>query len=386
MASKRIHTVIKLVVIAGVGYFIYSMVMPPKAGGFGPQGPAPVGVAEVVQKKIRLTHEYSGRLVAADQAEIRPRVSGVIDSVHIVDGATVKQGDTLFTIDPRPYQAAFQAAQAKAALAESQFARAQRLFADKAIPQSDIDQKRNDVEVARADLTRAKLDLEYTQVRSPITGRVSRAEVTKGNVVNSGGDAPLLATVVTYDPIYADFEMDEATYMEYARAHATTIDQVAQIPVLMGLVGDTGTPYSGHIQSFDNRLNAASGTVRVRSTYENHDGVLVPGLFAHIKLGAPSETDQLLITDRAIGTDQNKKFVLVVGDDNKAQHREVKLGGLTDDGLRIVQDGLKPGEKIIVNGTQRVMMPGQEVKPEIVAMSDDQKSETRNQKSEEQKQ
>jgi len=368
MASRTLKTFIKIAVVAGVGYFLYGMFFAPQVGGFGPQGPASVGVAEVIQKKIRLSHEFSGRLVAVDQAEIRPRVSGVIESVHFTDGAVVKVGDPLFTIDPRPYEATLQSAKAKAALAESDFERAKRLFADKAIPQHDFDQKKSDAEAALADLARAKLDLEYTQVKSPITGRVSRAEVTKGNMVNAGDSAPLLATVVTYNPIYADFEIDEATYLEYARAHVTGRNQIAQIPVLMGMVGDTGTPHTGHIESFDNRLNPASGTVRVRATFDNQDGVLVPGLFAHIKLGAPEESEQLLITDRAVGTDQDKKFVLVVGDDNKAQHREIKLGALTDDGLRIVADGLKPGEKIIVTGLQRVMMPGQEVKPEVVPM------------------
>jgi len=368
MARSKLKTVIKIAVVAGIGYFLYTTFMPHGgAGGWGAQGPSPVSVAEVVQKQIRQWHDFSGRLVAVDQAEVRPQVSGVIEAVHFTDGAMVNKDDVLFTIDPRPFETAFQSANAKAVLAESDMRRAQKLINEKAIPQQEYDQKRNAIAVARADLARAKLDLDYTQVKAPISGRVSRAEITVGNLV-SVSNSPLLATVIANTPIYADFEIDEATFLEYAHAHMTGNDQVKQIPVAMALTGETGAPHTGHIESFDNRLNNASGTVRVRAVFDNADGVLVPGLFAHIKLGGASETDAILITDRAVGTDQSKKFVLVVGDDNKAQHREIKLGSITEDGLRVVTDGLKPGEKIIVSGMQRVMMPGQEVKPEVVAM------------------
>jgi multidrug efflux system membrane fusion protein len=186
--------------------------------------------------------------------------------------------------------------------------------------------------------------------------------------VEAGNNAPVLASVVSSNPVYADFEIDEKTFLEYAHAHMTGRDDVSKIPVMMALTGETGTPHTGHMESFDNRLNNASGTVRVRAVFDNADNVLVPGLFIHIKLGGADETDQFLITDRAVGTDQSKKFVLVVGDDNKTEHREVKLGSITDDGLRVVQEGLKAGDKIIVSGMQRVMMPGQPVAPEVVPM------------------
>jgi len=369
MPRSVTKTLVKLAVVAAVGYGLYSVFTSHGGSAWGQQGgAAPVSVAEVLQKKIRLTHEYSGRLVAVDQAEIRPQVSGVIQKIHFTDGAIVNKGDPLFTIDPRPYQTVLQSANARASLAENEFHRAQKLLAEKAIPQHEFDQKKNDAEVARADLIRAKLDLEYTQVKSPITGRVSRAEITAGNLVEAGSSAPLLATVVTNTPLYADYEIDEATFMEYAAAHMTSRDAVSQIPVGMQLIGETSATHTGHIESFDNRLNTASGTVRVRAVFDNADGTLVPGLFAHIKMGGATETDQLLITDRAVGTDQSKKFVLLVGADNKAQHQEVKLDGLTDDGLRIVLEGLKEGDKIIVNGMQRVMMPGQPVTPEEVPM------------------
>jgi len=371
MASPiRFRTILKLIVVAGIGYFLYEhFASPGGSGGWaGAGGPVPVSVAQVVERDARQWHEYSGRLVAVDQADVRPRVSGIVEAVHFSEGALVNKDDILFTIDPRPYQTVLQSTSAKAVLAESEMRRAQKLLADKAIPQHEYDQRKNDVEVARADLARAKLDLDFTQVKAPIAGRVSRAEVTVGNLVQGDNNAPLLTTVVTSNPIYADFEIDEPTLVEYAHAGITGNKDVEKVPVKMALTGENDATHIGHIQSFDNRLNSSSGTIRVRAVFDNADSVLIPGLFAHIRLGGAQETPSLLITDRAVGTDQSKKFVLVVGKDNKVEHREVTLGAITDDGLRIVLDGLKPGEKIIVSGTQRVMMPGQEVKPELVAM------------------
>ena len=363
----KLKNAIKLVVIGGIVYATYGM-FSPHGGGWGPQGPVPVSVAAVIEKRIQPWHEYSGRLVAVDQADVRPQVSGVIDSVHFTDGAIVNKGDVLFTIDPRPYETVMQSASARAVLAESEAKRAQKLLAEKAIPQHEYDQRRNDVEVARADLARARLDLDYTQVKAPITGRISRAEITTGNLVEAGGNAPVLASIIASNSIYADFEIDENTFLEYAHAHTTGHDEVNKIPVAMSLTGETCAPHMGHMESFDNRLNNASGTVRVRAVFDNKDNMLIPGLFSHIKMGSAVETNSLLITDRAVGTDQSKKFVLVVKDDNTTEHREIKLGGTTDDGFRIVTEGLKAGEKIIVSGMQRVMMPGQPVTPEIVPM------------------
>lgn len=357
-----------IAVIVGIAYFAWQRFMP--QGGFGgqPGGAPPVSVAEVIERDVQQWHEFSGKLVAVDQVEIRPRVSGVIEQVHFKDGAVVKKGDMLFTIDPRPYEAAMQAAIARATLANNEFRRAQTLLAEKAIPQRDFDQRRNDAEVAKADLTRAELDLGYTHIKSPIAGRTGRAEITAGNLVEAGGGAPVLTTVVSSTPIYADFEIDEATYLQYAQAKTTGDAKARKIPVMMGLSGETDTSHNGHIQSFDNRLDNASGTVRVRAVFDNGDGVLVPGLFARIRLGTPMQTKALLITDRAVGTDQNKKFVLVVGTENKVEYREVKLDGLVD-GLRVVNEGLKPGDKIIVNGLQRAR-PGTPVTPEVVPMED----------------
>lgn len=368
--QRKTRRILVLAVVLAGAYYAYKTFMP--QGGWGPGGAPPVSVAEVVSRKIRQWQEFSGRLVAVNQVEVRPRVSGVIDKVHFEDGAMVKKGDVLFTIDPRPFETVYRSASARASLAESELKRAQKLMSANAIPQNEFDRKKNDAEVARAELARARLDLDYTEVKSPIDGRVSRAEITEGNLVESGGSAPVLTTVVTSTPIYADFEIDEASFLKYAQAGVTGQKDVSSIPVTMtmsGSGGDNGIVHQGHIESFDNRLNTTSGTIRVRAVFDNPEGVLVPGLFARIKLGGPTEADAVLITERAVGTDQSKKYVYVVGDDNKLAYREVKLGIMADDGLRAVTEGLKPGEKILVSGITPLIRPGIPVTPEVVPMN-----------------
>lgn len=363
LANNKKKTAAIVLVIIIVGLFIYSRFVP--QGGWGQMpGAPPVSVAEVIERDIQPWSEFSGRLVAIDQADIRPRVSGPIESIHFKDGAMVAKGDLLFVIDPKPYQAALVAAQARAALAESVLARAKALMADKAIAQRDFDQRKNDAAVAEADLTTAKLNLGYTQVKAPINGRVSRAEVTVGNLVEAGPNAPLLTTIVSMSPIYADFEIDEGAYLRSVRADDT--GNTGDIPVTITL-SNNGEPISGHIESFDNRLNPTSGTIRARAIFDNENGALVPGLFARVRLGSANMVKALLITDRAVGTDQDRKYVIVVGEGNKTARREVKLGGLSD-GLRIVESGLQAGDKIVVSGMQRIMMPGQPVTPQTVAM------------------
>lgn len=350
-------------ILLGIGYYLYGRFMGgPPNGGMMMGGAPPVSVAEVIEKSVQQWSEFSGRLVAVDQADIRPRVSGTIESVHFKNGAMVKKDDLLFVIDPRPLQAAADAAHARVVQAESEFQRAKTLLADKAIAQRDYDQRKNAAEVARADYTRAKLDLEYTKIRAPFSGKAGRAEITAGNLVEAGPGAPVLTSIVSNHPLYADFEIDEDTFLRYIQRGAAN---AGDIPVMMS-PGDGATTYTGRIESFDNRLNPQSGTIRVRAVFDNEDGLLVPGLFARIKLGSASEAPVLLITDRAVGTDQSKKFVLVVGAENKAEYREVKLGAMAD-GLRIVRAGLAKGEKIIVNGTQRAR-PGMPVTPEMVPM------------------
>jgi multidrug efflux system membrane fusion protein len=331
----------------------------------------------VVEKDIQLWSEFTGRLVAVEQAAIHPRVSGTIEEVRFTDGAMVNKGDTLFVLDKKPYQAEFDraigardSAAAQAGTAAKEAARAEKLFKDKALSQKEYEQRENDLQVANANLASAtaaletaRINLDYTEIKAPISGRAGRAEITAGNLVEAGSGAPVLTTIVSATPIYAGFEMDEATFLHYIGAVA---GDVTKIPVELGLAAETGATRAGHVQSFDNRLNPGSGTIRVRAVFDNPDGALVPGLFARVLIGGAAPRHAVLIADRAVGTDQNKKFVLVVGDDNKAEYREVRLGPAAD-GLRIVEEGLKGGERVILSGLQRAR-PGAPVTPQEMPM------------------
>lgn len=363
-----IKKIILLGLFLGGAFFIYKTFFAGHAPGGGmmgmPGGPMPVSVAEVIKQDVQQWQEFSGKLVAVDGAEIRPQVSGVIEKVHFTGGEHVRKGQILFTIDQRPYKAALEAAEAQYTAASAEHGRAEKLLKEKAIPQREYDERRSAAKMAQAELTRAKLNMDYSQVKAPIAGRISRPEITAGNLVETNTGAPLLTTIVSDDPIYADFEIDEGSYLTYLENVGDA--KMTDVPVNLGLMGEEGTPHAGHVQSFDNQLNPTTGTLRVRAVFDNDGGKLIPGLFARITLGKPGDTNALLITDRAIGTDQNKKFVLVVGEDNKAMYREVKLGGMAN-GLRVVREGLSVGEKIIVDGLQRVQ-PGMPVVPEVVPM------------------
>jgi multidrug efflux system membrane fusion protein len=342
-----------------------------------PSAPAmEVDVATVVSKTITDYQNYSGRLEAVDKVEIRPLVPGTIVAVHFADGALVKKGDPLFTIDPRPYvaqvdQAAAQlaAAQARNGYTSTDAARAERLLADNAIAKRDYDEKQNasheaaaNLKAAQAALETAKINLTYTQIVAPVSGRVSRAEMTVGNIVSTGSSAPLLTTLVSVSPIYASFDVDEQTYLRYLSR-----DSRASVPVSLGLANEDGFSREGKVASVDNQLDTGSGTIRVRARFDNADGSLVPGLYARIKVGGGTPHPAVLIDDAAIGTDQDKKFVMVVDPDNHVQYREVTLGTLSD-GLRVISKGLQPGERIVVNGLQRVR-PNDVVKANSVAMA-----------------
>ena len=338
------------------------------------QAGPPVSAAAVLEKPVAETQEFSGRLEAIERVEIRPRVSGYITAVNFKPGAEVKKGDVLFVIDPRPYQAeaeravaAAKSARAKADLARTELARAERLLGDKAIAQREYDaslssQKELDAaaRAAEAQAEAARLNLSYTRVISPINGRVSKAEITLGNLVDASA---VLTSVVSLDRIYASFDGDEETYLRVAKqAH-----DGQSVPVKVGLVNEEGYPHEGKLEFVDNQLDTQTGSVRMRAVFENRDRTLVPGLFARVELGGgTAKSHAILISDRAVGTDQNRKFVFVVGKDNKAEYRAVKLGP-TVDGLRVVKEGLKPNEKIVVNGLQRVR-PGAAVSPQIVPM------------------
>lgn len=333
----------------------------------------PVTSAVVIQRPVTETQEFSGRLEAIEVVAIRPRVSGYITAVNFKPGAEVKKGEVLFVIDPRPYQAEADrtkavaaAAQARAGLARLELQRAELLLADKAIAQREFDersagQKELDASVraAQAEHETARLNLAYTRVTSPIDGRVSKAEITLGNLVDA---TAVLTSVVSLERIYASFDGDESTYLRVSRR--TNAGQPVDVKV--GLAGEEGFPHSGKLEFVDNQLDSRSGSVRMRATLANTDRALAPGLFARVQIAGGAPTPQILIVDRAINTDQDRKFVYVVDKDGKAEYRSVKLGPL-DDGLRIVREGLKPGEKIVVNGLQRVR-PGAPIAAQVVPM------------------
>lgn len=337
------------------------------------QAGPPVSAAIVVEKPVAETQEFSGRLEAVEVVEIRPRVSGYITAVNFKPGAEVKKGDVLFVIDPRPYQAeadraaaAAAAARAKADLARLELQRAERLLADKAIAQREFDerasvQKELDAaaRAAGAQSEAARLNLSYTRITAPIDGRVSKAEITLGNLVDASA---VLTSVVSLDRIYASFDGDEQTYLRVgSRAQRS---QPATVKV--GLTGEEGFPHEGKLEFVDNQLDANTGSVRMRATLDNPDRTLAPGLFARVQIGSGVANKAVLINDRAVGTDQSRKYVVVVGADSKAEYRPVTLGPVVD-GLRVVRTGLKPGEKIVVNGLQRVR-PGSPVTAQIVPM------------------
>ncbi|WP_437437759.1 efflux RND transporter periplasmic adaptor subunit [Trinickia violacea] len=338
-----------------------------------------VDVADVLNRTVTDWQSYSGRMEAIDRVEIRPLVSGTIVSVNFKDGALVKQGDVLFVIDPRPYQAEVDrtaaqvaAAQARVGYTQTDWERAQRLITDNAIAKRDYDQKQNDareaaanLKAAQAALETAQINLGYTKIVAPVSGRVSRAEITLGNIVSAGASSPPLTTLVSVSPIYASFDVDEQTYLQYIGNARNGHD----VPVQLGLANESGYSRSGTIASVDNRLDTSSGTIRVRARFDNADGALVPGLYARIKVGGGAPHQALLVDDVAIGTDQDKKYVLTVDANGHVSYREVTLGQQQGN-LRVITAGLKAGDRIVVNGLQRVR-PGAEVRVHMVPMTDD---------------
>ncbi|MBX3623247.1 MAG: efflux RND transporter periplasmic adaptor subunit [Rhizobacter sp.] len=336
----------------------------------------PVSVAAVVSRKVTELQEFSGRVEAVESAQIRSRVPGTIDAVRFKPGALVKKGEVLFVIDPRSYQAeaarleaAAASSRAQAELAATELERSKRLMADNAISQRAYDERaaaaRQLAANAQADeaaLSVAKLNLDYSVVRAPISGRIGKAEVTEGNLVDS---SVVLTSIVSIDPVYVSFDGDEATFL-HVGAQARQGGQ--GVKVRMGLANEDGFPREGRLDFVDNRIDPASGTVRMRALLRNADALFTPGLFARVQVGTESaKGEALLINDTAIGTDQNRKYVYVVGADNKAEYRVVELGPLVD-GLRVARAGLKPGERIVVNGLQRVR-PGAPIAPETVEMT-----------------
>jgi multidrug efflux system membrane fusion protein len=352
-----------------------------------PAPPAPaVSVAEVLAKDVKQWDEFSGRIAAVDSVEIRPRVSGYITEVRFKEGKEVRKGEVLFVIDPRPYKAELARAEADLAraraqeeLAQSQAARASQLLEVHAISREEGDQRaaaraqaRAGVLGAEAALQTAKLNVEFTEVRSPIDGRAGQALVTEGNLVSAQGNPALLTTVVSLDPVYVYFEGDESIYLHYnelARSGERASSRDARNPVRVGLANEDGFPHEGAMDFVDNQLNPATGTIRGRAVMPNKDRVFTPGLFARVKLLGSGTTHALLIDDKAVLTDQDRKYVYVLGPDNKALRRDVKLGRVTD-GLRVVSEGLQPGDKVIVHGVQKIFFPGMPVQPQAITMGD----------------
>jgi RND family efflux transporter MFP subunit len=349
--------------------------------------PPQVTVAQVLEKRVKDWDEFTGRLQAVESVEIRPRVSGYIDKVAFTEGSQVKRGDLLFVIDPRPYQAeadrvAADVKRLKTALdlARIEVGRVQKLKDSGAVSEEELDERKStlaqtesNVAGSAAALEAANLNLSFTRVTSPIDGRVSRAEITRGNLVTGGiNGGTLLTSVVSMDPMYLYFDADEQSYLRYTQmAHTGTrpSSRDEKNPVNVGLANEEGFPHTGVVDFVDNQLNSQTGTIRARAVLQNKDGLYTPGLFARVQLLGSSEYAAILIDDRAVNTDQSQKYVLVLAANNVVEYRRVKLGRIID-GLRIVREGLKSGEVIIVNGAQRVH-PGITVTPQTVVMGED---------------
>ncbi len=385
--NKRCLLAIAAAVLAvtGISAAIFGVSSSRAQHGAGAEPPAtPVSVATVVQSDVSAWDEFSGRLEAVERVDIRSRVAGTIQAVHFREGALVKKGDLLLTIDPAPYAADVEradaqvaAAQARVAQARGEHERSQRLWSEQAISRREFEERANgkgeadaNLRAALAALQTANLSLGYTQVRAPVAGRVGKLEVTVGNLVAAGPGAPVLSTLVSVSPIYASFDADEqvvAKALKDVQGAGSAGRNLDRIPVQMGTAASTDTPFEGRLQLVDNQVDAKSGTVRARAVFDNKDGQLMPGQFARIRMGQATKGTALLINERAVGTDQNKKFVLVVGADNKAVYREVTLGASVN-GLRVVKEGLQARERIVVNGLQRIR-PGALVAPQPVEMS-----------------
>ena len=347
---------------------------PSHAQAPGAGGPPPVSVAAVTRRMVEESDEFSARLAAVDQVDVRARVAGTLERVHFRDGQVVRKGALMFTIDPRPFAAEVartsanvESARTQANLAKSEVARADKLLPMRAISQQEADQLRaaalnagSGLNAAQAALQTARLNFGYTQFTAPISGRVSRANVTAGNLV--GVSEPVLTTIVSTDRVYAYFDASESAFLKYGQAAG---DPNAAPAVQMGLFNEQGFPHAGKIDFVDNRLNPATGSMQLRAVFDNKEGRFTPGLSARVKIGAGKPYEATVVPDRAITTDQTRKIVLVVGPKRLVEPREIKTGALIG-GMRVVE-GVKPGEHIIVDGLQRAF-PGAPVTPQLVAV------------------
>ncbi|HDR9446187.1 TPA: efflux RND transporter periplasmic adaptor subunit, partial [Burkholderia multivorans] len=344
--------------------------------GGAPSAPLPeVGVATVVPRTVRIADEFNGRVEAVDAVELRPRVSGYLQRIRYKEGDLVAQGAVLFEIDPRPYRIALdraiaqqQRARAAEHLARVQLQRVQTLIDAHATSQEELDNARTAAEQARADLQAAdaavadaKLNLGFTEVRAPIAGRVGRALATAGNLARA--DDTLLTTVVSQDPVYVYFDCDEQSYLRYNAQRADPAHRaIGADPVRVGLANEMGFPHAGTVDFLDNRLDPQTGTIRARVRLPNADHTFTPGLYARVQLVSGRERSALLVDDKAVLTDQDRKYVYVIGPGDKALRRDVTIGRDLD-GQRIVEKGLNAGDRVVVDGVQRIYYPGAQVKP-----------------------
>jgi RND family efflux transporter MFP subunit len=339
--------------------------------------PPQVTVAPAVEKVVADWDEFTGHFEAVNSVEVRPRVGGFIQRVAFTEGATVHQGDVLFVIDQRPYQAEVARAEAVLAqartrkqLADMEAQRAQKLVATQAISREELDARNSGraegdagIRAAEAALQVARLNLEWTVVRAPISGRVGRAEITPGNVVQAGPPSPtLLTTIVSLDPIYVYFDTDEQAYLKYMASQAGPSGRQVEV----GLANETGFPHEGRLNFIDNRVDGTAGTIRARAVLSNPNRLFTPGLFARVRLLGTDRHPATLVQDQAVGTDQDRKFVLVLKNDNTVEYRPITAGRVID-GLRTVEAGLKPGERVVINGMMRVR-PGMKVNATNAAM------------------
>jgi RND family efflux transporter MFP subunit len=357
-----------------------------------PSGPLPpsVSVANPVEKKVVEWDEYTGRFDALDTVEVRARISGVLTEVKFTDGAVVKKGDLLFVIDPRPFQrvldrgrAALQGAKVRLDFAQKDLERARPLLSNNTISQQVFDQRNQAVKMAEAEVLSAEasvrsaeLDVEFTQIHAPITGRISRKLVSEGNYITGGsGSGTLLTTIVSTDPIYFYFDISEADFLKYKRLFekgARPSSRETANPIEVGLQGDTGFPYRGQMNFVDNRIDPSTGSLRERATFQNPNGMLLPGLFARARVIGSGEYNAIMVPDAAITTDQSNRLVFVVADDGTVGAKPVTLGPIID-GLRVIRTGLTPSDWVIVNGVQRARK-GIKVKAEKTVIEPAQKA------------
>ncbi|PMR76459.1 efflux RND transporter periplasmic adaptor subunit [Billgrantia endophytica] len=347
------------------------------------QAPPPpqVSVADVMIENVRFWDEFTGRIEAVETVELRPRVAGYIESIHYIEGQSVEKGDVLFTIDQRPYQAELSRAEAdlqriraRAELTRSEAARAEALAQTHSISREELDQRRAaaaqaeaDILATRASVDTARLNMEFTEVRAPIAGRTGRALVTVGNLVS---DATPLTSIVSLDQVHVHFFSDEQTYLQYdamSRSGERASSRDERTPVRVGLATDEGFPHEGEVDFVDNRLDAAAGTILTRAVLDNSEGRFAPGMYARVQLLGSGFENAMLIDDKAVLTDQDRKYVYVVDEEGRAHRRDVQLGRMVD-GLRVIPAGLEPGDRVVVRGVQRIFFPGMPVAAESVDM------------------